>query len=77
MPFIHNKDSKSLFITSSDFTTEAMKYAEHANLVIINGEQLADLMFDYDFGVQTKNTIQIKKLDEDFLPKINLSLDVF
>lgn len=63
---IHNKDSKGLFITTSDFTTEAIKYAEHANLVIINGERLADLMFDYDFGVQTKSIVQIKQLDEDF-----------
>lgn len=63
---IHNKDSKGLFITTSNFTTEAARYAEHANLVIINGEQLADLMFDYNFGVQTKNIIQIKQLDEDF-----------
>jgi restriction system protein len=63
---IHNKDSKGLFITTSDFTAEAAKYAEHANLVVINGEQLANLMFDYDFGVQTRNTMKIKQLDEDF-----------
>ncbi|MCC2644613.1 MAG: mrr [Burkholderiales bacterium] len=63
---IHNKNSKGLFITTSDFTADAVEYAKLTNLVIINGEQLADLMFDYDFGVQTKSTIYIKQLDEDF-----------
>lgn len=63
---IHNKDSKGLFITTSNFTPEAVEYAKQANLVIINGIQLTELMFDYDFGVQTRTTLNIKHIDDDF-----------
>jgi len=35
-------------------------------IVLINGEQLANYIYDYGLGMQTETTIEIKKLDSDF-----------
>lgn len=66
MGSILNKDSKGLFITTSDFTSEAIEYAKNVNLTLINGKYLAELMFDYNIGVQTRRMLEIKSLDYDY-----------
>lgn len=53
------------------FNKKAKKKAEDASkkgLVIrlINGDELTKLMIKHNIGVQIKNKIEIKKLDEDF-----------
>ncbi len=59
---------KGVFITTSKFTKEAMDYVKHidSKIVLIDGEQLADLMIDYNIGVTIKNTYEIKKIDSDY-----------
>ena len=58
------------FITSSDFTREARAYADKVNqsahLVLINGSDLVRLMMEYDVGVITRRTIEIKGIDRDY-----------
>lgn len=58
------------FIVSSDFTTGAMEFVKAVkatkNIVLINGEELAKLMIEYNLGVQTKEIIEIKKVDYDY-----------
>lgn len=66
---VHGKNAnKGIFITTSSFTIDAIEYAKNINstIVLIDGEQLVKLMIEYNVGVQIKETIYIKKIDEDF-----------
>ncbi len=59
---------KGIFITTSYFTKEALDYTprNETKIVLIDGEQLAEYMIDYDLGVTTQHTFVIKKVDNDF-----------
>ena len=60
--------SKGIFITTSKFTKEASTYrpASHIKIVLIDGEQLANYMIDYNIGVSIRQTFEIKGVDRDF-----------
>lgn len=61
--------TKGLFITTATFTKEAIEYASRQlqhKIVLVDGNQLTDLMIDYNLGVSTINSIEIKKVDYDF-----------
>ena len=59
---------KSVFITTSTFSKDAIVYAAQMDtkIVLIDGEQLAQYMIDYNLGVSVQNTYEIKKLDSDY-----------
>ncbi len=59
---------RGVFITSSEFTKEAREYADHLEpkVVLIDGSDLARLMFDYGVGVSAIRTIEIKRIDSDY-----------
>lgn len=61
--------TKGIFITTAQFTKEAINYAEkqlNCKLVLIDGEQLAKLMIEFDLGVSTISTYKVKRIDTDF-----------
>lgn len=59
--------SKGAFITTSKFSSDARGYnPPQVNLVLIDGQELAQLMIDYNVGVSTENTILLKRLDNDY-----------
>lgn len=64
------QSNKGVFITTSMFTKGAKEYVNNLNatttIVLINGEQLAEYIYDYGLGMQTEKVIEIKKLDSDF-----------
>ena len=59
---------KGIFITTSNFTKEALEYTpkNETKIVLIDGEQLAQLMIDYSLGCSTQQTYELKKLDSDY-----------
>lgn len=59
---------KGVFLTTSDFSTEARQYVQliDSKIILINGSELAELMIDHDVGVSTSKTYVIKKLDTDY-----------
>jgi restriction system protein len=59
---------KGVFITTSNFSKEATAYATQmdAKIVLIDGEQLAQYMIDYNLGVSVQNVYEIKKMDSDY-----------
>jgi restriction system protein len=59
---------KGVFITTSNFSKEAMLYAAQmdAKIILIDGEKLAQYMIDYNVGVSVKKTYEIKIIDSDF-----------
>lgn len=60
--------TRGVFITSSDFTREALDFARTVStrIILINGARLAELMIRYHVGVQVKETYWIPAIDEDF-----------
>lgn len=62
------KTKKGIFITTSGFSKDAKGYAEglDSRVILIDGKQLAELMFDYGIGVSTANSYVVKKVDSDF-----------
>ena len=60
---------KGVFITSSDFNKNAIDYVEglkDSKVILINGMQLAEIMYDYNVGVSEDRIVKIKKFDSDF-----------
>lgn len=59
---------KGIFITTSNFTKEAMDYTpkNETKIVLIDGEQLAQLMIDYNLGCTTQQIYELKKIDSDY-----------
>jgi restriction system protein len=59
---------KGIFITTSNFTKEALEYTprNETKIVLIDGEQLAQLMIDYNIGCTTQQTYELKKIDSDY-----------
>lgn len=60
--------SAGVFITTSDFSTDATRYAEHIKprVILINGQRLGRLMVEYGVGVTTTQTIRVTEVDENF-----------
>lgn len=59
---------KGIFITTSSFTKDALSYMprNETKIVLIDGEQLAQLMIDYNLGVSPQKVYEIKRLDSDY-----------
>lgn len=59
---------KGIFITTSNFTKEAIEYTprNETKIVLIDGEQLAQLMIDYNLGCTPQQTYELKKIDSDY-----------
>ncbi len=59
---------KGVFITTSRFSSGAKEAAKGLNMsiVLIDGEQLAQLMIKHNLGVAVKQTYQLQTLDTDY-----------
>jgi restriction system protein len=59
---------KGVFITTSSFTKEALDYTprNETKVVLIDGEQLAQLMIDYNLGVTSLISYEVKRIDSDY-----------
>lgn len=63
-----SESTKGIFVTTSNFDKKAIEKARLAShkIILINGEYLAGLMIKHNVGIQIKETLEIKELDEDF-----------
>ena len=59
---------KGVFITTSSFSAGAREAAKGLSIsvVLIDGQQLAEMMIKYNLGVSVKNTYQVKNIDTDY-----------
>lgn len=59
---------KGIFITTSDFSQSAQEYVSSidSKIILIDGQQLAQLMIDFGVGVATDATYELKRLDSDY-----------
>lgn len=59
---------KGIFITTSNFSGDARNYVDRIDkrIVLIDGEQLAGLMYDFGIGVTGTATYAVKRVDSDY-----------
>ncbi len=62
---IPGNNGRGMFVTTARFSADAIKYAADKHIILIDGERLAQLMIEYDFGVSTEYVYKIKKIDTD------------
>lgn len=62
---IAGKGGKGLFVTTAKFSKQASDYAEKMHIILVDGEQLANLMIENNFCVSVKKTYEIKAIDSD------------
>ena len=62
---IPEKNAKGLFVTTGRFSPDAQKYANDRHIILIDGQRLAELMIEHDFGVSTEYLYRIKRIDMD------------
>jgi restriction system protein len=60
--------NKGIFLTTSRFADTAFAYVKSISkkVVLIDGEQLANYMIDYNLGVSTTAVFELKKIDNDY-----------
>jgi restriction system protein len=63
---------KGVFITTSKFSQEAREYVSiiDSKIVLIDGQELAQLMIDNNIGVSTVSIYEIKKIDSDYFTDV-------
>ena len=62
---IAGKGGKGLFVTTSKFTKQAIDYAKHQHIILMDGDKLTKYMIENNFGVSIKRTFEIKAVDTD------------
>jgi len=62
------KTQKGIFITTSSFTASAIQTVKDLDkrIILIDGAQLGDLMYQYNVGCRDEEVLHLKKIDEDF-----------
>ena len=62
------KARRGIVITTSDFSQQARDYVSliDTKIILIDGDRLAQLMIDYDIGVTTVASYQVKRVDSDY-----------
>lgn len=60
--------NKGVFVTTSFFDIGAIEKAKNAHhkIILIDGNQLVNLMHEFNVGIQIKATYEVKQIDEDF-----------
>lgn len=65
--------NKGIFITTSEFTEDALATAKmnpQNRIILINGQQLAALAIENNIGIQVKRNFVVKEIDDDFFEDI-------
>lgn len=60
---------KGIFITTSNFSKEAIDYSTNLfnkKIILIDGHKLTDLMIEFGVGVSTEVVYEIKRVDTDY-----------
>lgn len=66
---LHGKRArKGIFITTGTFSSEGTQYVATIDpkVVLIDGEQLAEIMIDFNVGVSSVASYEIKRIDSDY-----------
>ena len=59
---------KGIFITTSNFTKDALENVNNieSKIILIDGQRLAELMIEHNVGVSPVASYDVKKIDTDY-----------
>ncbi|MCC6702920.1 MAG: restriction endonuclease [Fluviicola sp.] len=63
------QSKKGVFITTCSYSRDAIEFANSltgTTLILIDGQKLAEFIYDFGLGMQTEQIIEIKRLDSEF-----------
>ncbi|MEL7433255.1 MAG: restriction endonuclease [Chloroflexota bacterium] len=63
--------TKGVFITTSYFSEHAISFAKNipnVKVILIDGQQLAQLMIEHNVGISVQRVYEIKQIDENYFP---------
>lgn len=65
---LSGKATTGVFLTTGRFSQGAQEYAQtaHTRVILIDGPRLTELMIRYGVGVQSRRTLNLVAVDEDF-----------
>jgi restriction system protein len=65
---LSKKARKGIFITTSGFPQGAFDFVESIEhkIILIDGEKLTDLMFEFNVGLSTQSIYEVKRIDSDY-----------
>lgn len=65
---LSKKARKGIFITTSSFPKSAYEFVDSIEhkIVLIDGGRLTDLMFEFNVGLSTQSTYEVKRIDTDY-----------
>ncbi len=65
---VGQKANKGVFITTSEFTKDALEYVKTIThkVILIDGEMLSQLMIENNVGVSAVINYEVKKIDSDY-----------
>lgn len=68
-----NRARKGVFITTSEFSAGALEAVRNLDMkvVLIDGQQLAELMIEHNLGVTRKEVYEVKQIDSDYFSEDN------
>lgn len=64
--------SKGVFFTTSSFAKTAAEYAQRVpqRIILIDGATLTRLMVQYNVGVRSERTVELKRMDLDYFEEV-------
>lgn len=62
------KSKKGIFITTSNFSSEAIDFVKSVDskIILIDGDKLSSLLYEYNVGFQPGDNYELKKIDEEY-----------
>ena len=62
------RSKKGIFITTSDFTKDAIEYVSKIDtkIILLNGNRLTELMIEHNVGVTSIAKYEVKRIDSDY-----------
>lgn len=62
------KARKGIFITTSQFSKDAVDYVTtiESKIILIDGKALSELLIDYNVGISSIKNYEVKKIDTDY-----------
>ena len=61
-----DKNGRGVIFTTSRFTSDAEEFAKRNGISVVDGRRLVALMLKFRCGVESRRTIELVRIDEDF-----------
>lgn len=63
-----NRANKGVFVTTSYFSKDAYDFVSkvHSRIILIDGDELAKLLYEHGIGVRLETRFDVKKIDEGY-----------